>query len=57
MQAKEFLPMHSAFGDFEHILWGNIKPIIVKTDNKALIRFFQAKLIPPSLWTFYDKTL
>ena len=53
MYAKEFL----AFDECVHILWGAKKPIIVMTDNKALTRFFQAKHIPPSLWTFCDQTL
>ena len=57
MYAKEFLAMHFAFDEFGHILWGAKKPIIVKTDNKALTRFFQAKHIPPSLWNFCDQTL
>ena len=35
MYAKEFLAMHFAFDEFDHILWGVKKPTIVMTDNKA----------------------
>ena len=46
MYAKEFLAIHLAYDEFGHILRGTKKPIIVRTENKALTRFFQAKQIP-----------
>ena len=33
------------------------QPIIVLTDNKSVTRFFQTKLIPPSLWNACDFVL
>ena len=57
LYAKEFLAMQSAFDKFGYILWGTNKPIIVIRDNKALIRSFHARHIPPSLWNFCDQTL
>ena len=48
--AKEFLAIYFAFMEYSHILWGTTKPIIVLTDNKSVTRFFQTKMIPPSLW-------
>ena len=50
--AKEFLAIYFAFMEYSHILWGSTKPIIVLTDNKSVTRFFQTKMIPPSLWNF-----
>ena len=50
MYAKQFLSMHFAFNELAHTLWGVKKPTIALTDNKALTRFFQSKLIPPKLW-------
>ena len=57
LYAKEFLAMHFAFDEFGHIFWSAKKPIIVMTDKKALTRFFQAKDIPPSIWSFCDHNL
>ena len=47
--AKEFLSIYFAFVEFGHLMWGNIFPVIVFTDNRSVTRFFQAKLIPPAL--------
>ena len=56
--AKEFLAVHYAFEKFAHILWGaTSKNTLVLTDNKALARFFQAKTIPSTLWTFLDRVM
>ena len=45
--ANKFLAIDFAFKEFGHILWGPPQPVIVLTDNKAVIRFFQAKMKPP----------
>ena len=47
--AKEFLAIFFAFKEFGHIFWGTPKPVIILTDNKSVTRFFQTKIIPPSL--------
>ena len=46
-----------AFLEFAHILWEAIKPTIVLTDNKSVIRFLQTKAIPPALWNACDYLL
>ena len=43
--------------EYSHILWGSSKPTIVLTDNKSVTRFFQTKMIPPSLWNACDFVL
>ena len=48
--AKEFLAIFFAFKDFGHICWGTPTPVIIITDNKSVTRFFQTKIIPPTLW-------
>ena len=55
--AKEFLSIYFAFVEFGHLMWGSTFPIIVFTDNRAVTRFFQAKLIPPALWNACDYVL
>ena len=55
--AKEFWAIYFAFMDYNHILWGSTKPIIVLRDNKSVTRFFQTKMIPPSLWNACDFVL
>ena len=45
------------FLEFAHILWEASKPTIVLTDNKSVIRFFQTKANPPSLWIACDYVL
>ena len=40
-----------------HILWGSSKPTIVLTDNKSVTKFFQTKMIPPSVWNACDFVL
>ena len=55
--AKEFLAVHFAFDNFAHIIWGAEKPVLVLTDNRSLIRFFQAKKIPAHLWNAVDHVL
>ena len=52
--AKEFLAIYFAFTEFGHIFWGAPKPVIILTDNKAVTRFFQTKIIPPALWNACD---
>ena len=52
--AKEFLALYYAFKEFGHVFWGTPKPTIVLTDNKPVTRFFQTKIIPPSLWNACD---
>ena len=52
--AKEFLAIYYAFKEFGHIFWGTPKPVIILTDNKSVTRFFQTKVIPPSLWNACD---
>ena len=55
--SKEFLPIYMAFLEFAHILWETSKPTIVLTHNKSVIRFFQTKAIPTSLWNACDYVL
>ena len=52
--AKEFLAIFFAFKEFGHIFWGNPTPVIILTDNKSVTRFFQTKIIPPTLWNACD---
>ena len=47
--AKEVLAIYFAFKEVGHIFWGAPKPVIILTDNKAVTRFFQKKIIPPAL--------
>ena len=51
---KKFLAIYFAFKEFGHIFWGAPKPVIILTDNKAVTRFFQTKIIPPALWNECD---
>ena len=55
--SKEFVVIYMAFLDFAHILWEATKPTIVLTDNKSVTRFFQTKVIPPSLWNACENVL
>ena len=55
--AKEFLAILFAFLEYSHILWGSSKPTIVLTDKKSVTRFFQTKMILPSLWNACDFVL
>ena len=52
--AKEFLAIYFAFKEFGHIFWGAPKPVLILTDNKAVTRSFQTKIIPPALWNACD---
>ena len=52
--AKDFLRIFFAFKEFGHIFWGTSKPVIILTDNKSVTRFFQTKIIPPTLWNVCD---
>ena len=52
--AKEFLAIFFAFKEFGHIFWGTPTPVIILTDNKSVNRFFQTKIIPPTLWNACD---
>ena len=47
---KEFLDLYYALDHFAHYIWGSSKADIILADNKSLTQFFQAKIIPPSLW-------
>ena len=55
--AKEFLAFYMAFKEFGHVFWGATKPVIIMTDSKSVIRFFQTKMIPPPLWNACDFVL
>ena len=46
---NEFLALYFALEHFSHFLWGADKPVIVPTDNRSLVQFFQSKTIPPFL--------
>ena len=46
-----------AFFEISHILWEATTPTIVLLDNKSVIRFFQTKAIPPTLWNACDYVL
>ena len=52
--AKEFLAIYMALKKFAHVLWDTTKPVIIMTDSKPVIRFFQTKMIPPPLWNACD---
>ena len=52
--AKEFLAIFFAFKEFGHIFWGTPKSVIILTDNESVTRFFQTKIIPPTLWNACD---
>ena len=52
--ATEFLAIYFAFKEIGHIFWGALKPVIILTDNKAVTRFFQTKIVPPALWSPCD---
>ena len=52
--AKKFLAIYFAFKEFGHIFWGAPQPVTILTDNKAVTRFFQTKIIPPPLWNACD---
>ena len=43
--AKELLAIYFACKEFGHIFWGAPKPVIILTDNKAVTRFFQTKIV------------
>ena len=46
---REFLAVHLDFDMFANLLRGCEKPVLFLRDNRAVIRFFQAKIIPPTL--------
>ena len=52
--AKEFFAIFFAFKEIGHIYWGAPKPVIILTDNKAVTRFFQTKIVPQAQWTACD---
>ena len=52
--AKKFLAIYFAFNEFGHIFFGAPKPVIILSDNKAVTRFFQTKIVPPALWIACD---
>ena len=49
--------MHIAFMEYSHILWGSSKPTVNLTDIESVNKFFQTKMIPPSLWNAFDFVL
>ena len=51
------LAIDMAFKDFGHKFWGATKPVIITTDSKSVIRFFQTKMIHPLLWNACDFVL
>ena len=51
---QDFLAIYYAFKEFGHKFWGVPKPITILTDNKSVTRFFQTKIIPPTLWNACD---
>ena len=55
--AKEFLAIYMAFKEFGHIFWGATEPVIIMTDSKSVTRFFQTKMILPTLWNGCDFVL
>ena len=54
LYAKECLAVHN---EFAHILWGVKKPTIVMTDNQALTRFSESKIVSPNLWNLCYQAL
>ena len=52
--AKEFLAIFFLFKEFGHFSWGAPKLVIILTDNKAVTRFFQTKIVPSALWNACD---
>ena len=52
--AKEFLAIYFAFKEFGHVFCGAPKLVIILTDNKAVTRFLQTKILPPALWNACD---
>ena len=57
LYAKEFFAVHFALDMFANILWGFEKLVLVLTDNRAVNRSFQTKIIPPTLWNALDHKL
>ena len=55
--AKEFLAVHFALDTFANIIWGCKKPILILTVKRSVNRFFQTKIIPPTLWNALDHVL
>ena len=55
--AKEFLAIYMAFKNFGCVFWGATKPVIIMSDSKSVTRFFQTKMIPPTLWNACDFVL
>ncbi len=52
MFCKEFLASAYALETFQPHIWGTTKKqVILLTDNKSVTRFFQAKTLPPTLWS------
>ena len=52
--AEKFLAIYFAFKEFGHLFLGAQKPVIILTDNKAVRRVFQTKIVPPALWNACD---
>ena len=54
---KIILGLYFALDDFSHFTWVTEKPVIVLTDKKSLVKFFQSNTIPPSLWNLFERLL
>ena len=54
---KEFFAVYFELDHFSQYVWGAEKPIIIKTDNQTLTRFFKTKTIQLSVWSFIDQVL
>ena len=57
INCKEFLAVYYAFENFCHLIWGCSKKVVVLTDNRSLVQFFQAKHIPRNLWLMVDRLM
>ena len=55
--SKSFSPTQlkmSIYAKKEFLAWGTPKPVIILIDSKSVTRFFQTKIIPPTLWNACD---
>ena len=54
---KKFLGLYYALENFAHFLWCSHHSVLILTNNKKLVQFFQSKVIPPTLWNYLDRLL
>ena len=47
--AKKFLAIYFAFKEFGHIFWGAPKPVIILTENKAVLQEIRQRYYYPSM--------